>query len=107
MSNNQLWLTLLFMGVITLSLRGSFIFLWRYLRPPDLLISALKYVPAAVLAALVLPAVLNAETLQASVISARFPAAIIAVIIAWWRKNVLITITAGMLSLWALKFLGL
>lgn len=54
-----LWVTFGVMSLITLTLRGSFIVLGERARLPDGLQSALRYAPAAALAALVVPDLLT------------------------------------------------
>lgn len=59
MNDPLLWFIILAAGFCTYLLRLSFIQLWERLSLPRWLHRALQYVPAAVLAALVLPALLR------------------------------------------------
>lgn len=54
-----LWVTFAVMSLITIALRGSFILLGERARLPDGLQRALRYAPAAALAALVVPDLLT------------------------------------------------
>lgn len=65
----------------------------------------LRYVPAAVLAALVVPPVLAPQGhLQVGI---EAWALLAGAVIAWRTRNVLLTILGGMLVYWALQLLGL
>lgn len=61
------------------------------------LLNALRYVPPVVLTAIVAPEVLmNGGTLQVSYVNARLVGAIVAIIVGWKTKNLLLTIVLGM-----------
>ena len=105
----ELWLWGLFLavGVGTFALRLSFIELYGQLRIPTALHRALAYVPASVLAALVLPAVIfSGAASEFPLANSRIPAAMVAALVAWKSRNTLFTLAAGMGSLWTLQFLG-
>jgi branched-subunit amino acid transport protein len=59
----------------------------------------LRYIPPAVLTAIVVPAVLmpTGNQISLSYTNARLIGAIAAVVIGFWRKNLLLTIAVGML----------
>ena len=68
----------------------------------------LKYVPVAVLTAIALPNILVRDGAYAMHFgNARLFAAIIAAIVAWRTRNMLLTIAAGMLCVWVLQWVGL
>lgn len=103
------WLAVVLGGIGTFCIRASFIFLYERLAVPPLAERALAYVPAAVLAALVVPALLQldgvpvAETgldpvaaLRALVASDRVLAGAIAALVAYYTEDVLATIVVGM-----------
>lgn len=101
------WLTFGLIGVGTFALRLSFIELHGALRIPPLLRRALAYVPAAVLAALVLPAVVLPERHAAFDWSnPQLPAAIVAGLVAWKTRSTLLTLVVGMGVLLGLKHWG-
>jgi branched-subunit amino acid transport protein len=68
-----------------------------------MLARALKYVPAAMLTALIVPMVLSGGTFGATGLNPRIPAAIVAWVIAWFTRSTLITLAAGMAALWILR----
>ncbi|MGJ7514386.1 AzlD domain-containing protein [Pseudomonas baetica] len=108
MSDLALWGLFLVIGLGTFALRLSFVELYGRLRIPPLLSRALMYVPASVLAALVLPAVVYPNGHGEFVIdNPQIPAALIAAWVAWRTRNTVLTLLAGMGVLWGLKFLGL
>ncbi len=95
----RLWLTMIVIGVGTFMLRFSFIWLFGRGKVRPEIEQLLKFVPAAVLAALALPAfVFSSETF--SYANPRLLAGLIAAIVAWRSRNVLLTISAGMGALW-------
>lgn len=100
------WLLFVAIGVGTFAIRLSFIELYGRLRIPPLLNRALAYVPASVLAALVLPAIVfpNGDN-QLVLLHPQIPAAIVAGLIAWFSRSTLLSIASGMCTLWLLQFL--
>jgi branched-subunit amino acid transport protein len=99
-----IWLTIIGVSIGTYLLRLSFIEMWRWLRVPPLLMRALQYVPPAVLAALVLPALLRSGgALDISPDNLRLIAGLIAAVFAWYFRNILLTLATGMTALWALQ----
>jgi branched-subunit amino acid transport protein len=89
-------------GLITFAIRLSFIYLWGRVDVPPRMRSALRFVPAAVLSAIVLPElVMPTGTLNLSLHNFRLLAGCLAILVAWRTKNVLVTIIVGMaLLLW-------
>ena len=108
MSGVQVWTIILLIGLCTFLLRLSFIQLRDRIRLPGLLQQALRYVPAAVLAALVVPALLRPEgAIELSPGNERLVAGALAALVAWWSGNVLLTMAVGMGGLWLLQWLVL
>lgn len=106
MSAASLWLLFLAIGLGTFSLRFSFIYLFGKISMPEWLRRALKYVPAAVLAALVFPALTHpAGALDISLNNLRLLAGLGGAIVAWKTRNVLWTLATGMALLWILQAL--
>jgi branched-subunit amino acid transport protein len=103
-STLELWAMLLGMGLITFALRYAFIALFGRFRVPSWLEHALVFVPAAVLAALVAPAVVL-EGGAFSLANPRLWAGALAALIAYATKSVLWTIAGGMVALWVLQAL--
>ncbi|MES1940423.1 branched-chain amino acid transport [Salinisphaera sp. T5B8] len=104
MTDASVWITVICVGVLTFVLRWSFIALADSLTMPATVQNALRFVPAAVLAAIIVPAVVVEEGHVAlSVNNLRLFAGIAAAIVAWRTRNIFYTIAAGMLVLWALE----
>lgn len=104
MSTSTLWLTLVLMGLITFALRISFIALAGRLEMPPIIQRALRFVPAAVLSAIVVPAVVfRGGDLALTLGNEKLLAGLFAGIVAWLTKSVIWTIAAGMVALWTLQ----
>jgi branched-subunit amino acid transport protein len=103
----NLWLLLLGMGLITYAIRLSLILLLGRVTLPPLLLRGLRFVPPAVLSAVALPELLRpAGQLNLSLGNAHLLAGVLAILVAWRTRSVLLTIVVGMAALWALKWLG-
>jgi len=102
----NIWLVMLIGGLITFGMRFSFIFLFGKFHIPETVRKALHYVPPAVLSAIVFPELfLSNGTLNLSLENYRLLAGLIAIAVAWFTKNTLITILIGMLTLLLLQWL--
>lgn len=102
-----LWLTIVGVSIGTYLLRLSFIELWKWLTVPPILMRALDYVPAAVLAALVMPALMRSGgAVDLSVDNLRLYAGLLAALVAWYSRNMLLTLAVGMATLWLLQAAG-
>ena len=101
-----LWLTVLIQGAITFALRFSLIGALSKVTLPPLLVRGLRYVPPAVLTAIIVPElVLPGGQIDLSLGNARLLAGALAALIAWRSKNVILTVVAGMVALWLLTAL--
>jgi branched-subunit amino acid transport protein len=101
------WLTIAGMALVTLAvrampllaLRGAIAPTWR---------RWLDEIPVAIFAALIVPALLVQA--PAGMALVRFgpavPAAIVAALVAWRSANVLLTLVAGMLAFWLVRWVG-
>lgn len=97
------WLIIAAMGLVTYALRFSMIALAGRVELPPLLKRGLRFVPPAVLSAIILPELLypgGAFTLTLTNI--RLLAGVLATLVAWRTRNVLLTIAAGMAAFWIL-----
>ena len=104
MSGTVLWLMLIAIGMLTYAIRLSFIMLFGKIEMPSFLMRALRFVPVAVLSAIILPALfLVGSRLNLSLGNARLIAGMLAVVVAWRTKNALLTIAVGMVGLWLLQ----
>lgn len=107
MSTLTFWLTILGAGTATFALRLSFIALLGRVETPVFLERALRFVPAAVLTAVVIPLLFYANgALDLSLGNERLLAGVVAALIAWRTRNVLFTLGGGMAALWTLQALG-
>jgi branched-subunit amino acid transport protein len=98
----KLWLVILAVGAINYASRLSFIAFFARRSMPPLLARALRYVPPAMLMALIVPMVV-APGAGIDTINPRIPAAIIAGAVAWRTRSSLKTMLAGMGALWLLQ----
>jgi branched-subunit amino acid transport protein len=98
-------LTIVGMGLITYGIRLSmFLLADRFPLPPGLL-RALRYVPAAVLSAIIVPDVLMVDgTVDLSLTNPRLLAAIVGAVVAWRTRNVFLTVVAGMVVYWLMSY---
>ncbi|WP_418280206.1 AzlD domain-containing protein [Halorubrum sp. DTA98] len=105
----RLWLAILAIGLATYGFRLSFIHLFgRIDEVPDRVGRVLRFVPPAVLAALVVPDLLTIRpTVAATLVDDRLIAGIVAGVVAWRTENVFATIGAGMAALWLFRFVVL
>lgn len=102
----NIWITMLGIGIITVLLRVSFMLLLGRIEMPRLLLRGLRFVPPAVLSAIILPEMLIRDNqLALSLTNPRLIAGVLAALVAWRTKNVLLTIALGMLTLWLLQAL--
>jgi len=108
MNTLTLWLTIVAAGVVTFALRLSFIALLGRVEISPFLRSALRFVPAAVLTAVVIPLLFYVDgALEISLGNERLLAGLVAALIAWRSRNVLFTLGGGMATLWVLQAIGL
>jgi branched-subunit amino acid transport protein len=101
-----LWITILLAGLATYTMRLSFIQAYGRRRIPDWVARSLRFVPPAVLTAIIFPELLiHNGSLDFSIGNLRLLAGIVAALVAWRTKNVMLTVLAGMLALWALQII--
>lgn len=106
MSDVALILTIIGMGAITYAIRVSLFLLPEGAQLPERLLRALRYVPAAVLSAIIAPELLMpGGAFDLSLGNERLLAGLVAILVAWRTRNVLLTVVAGMGALWALQAL--
>jgi branched-subunit amino acid transport protein len=99
-----LGLIILSMGAVTYAIRLSLIMLLGRVEVPPLVQRALRFVPPAVLSAIIFPELLQpGGTLNLSLGNPRLLAGALAALVAWRSKNVLLAIALGMLALWILQ----
>jgi branched-subunit amino acid transport protein len=107
MSTPALWLAIFGAGAVTFALRLSFIALLGRMQIPPPLGRALRFVPAAVLTAVVIPLLFYEKgALEVSLGNERLLAGLVAALIAWRTRSVLLTLGGGMATLWILQAVG-
>lgn len=96
----NIWLVMLLGGALTFGMRMSFIYLFGRFDIPAVVKRALRFVPPAVLSALIAPALfLPNNKLDLGLDNHRLLAGVVAILVAWKTKNTLLTILAGMAAL--------
>ena len=99
-------LTMLAGGLVTFLIRLSFIVGGRRLALGPRFQSLLRYVPPAVLSALIAPELLlRGGALDLSPRNPRLVAGLVAIAVAVATRSVLLTIACGMLALWGINWL--
>ena len=99
------WLLILGIGVATYATRLSFVTFFGKRAIPAFALRMLRFVPMAVLSAIIWPQlILVNNALDLSTSNPRWIAGILAGVIAWRTRNVLLTIVAGMVALWILQW---
>ncbi len=100
----SLWLTILGMGFVTYAIRLSLILLLERVDLPLRVRQALRFVPLAVLSAIIFPELLRPKgVFDLSFGNLRLIAGLLAALVAWRTKNILLAIAVGMGALWVLQ----
>ena len=100
----NIWVVMIIAGLATFATRLSFILLLDRIRVPDWFRRGLRFVPMAVLSAIILPELTSSTgSLFISWRNPQLLAGMIAILVAWRTKNVLLTIGVGMASLLIIK----
>lgn len=100
------WLVIALAGVLTFGTRLSFIYLIGRTHMPDWFMRALRFVPVAVLSAIIVPETLSrGGALDASWRNPQIWAALVAILVGLRAKNVLAIIAAGMIALLLFQWL--
>lgn len=103
----SLWLTVVTMGLVTYAIRLSLIAGLGRVELPPFVGRALRFVPPAVLTAITFPELLlPGGTFDLSLANARLVAGVLAALVAWRSRNVVLTVVAGMLVLWLMRAFG-
>ncbi len=100
----KLWAVIVAVGLLNYLSRLSFIAFFARRAMPPLLARALKYVPAAMLTALILPMVVDWKGAAADFATPRVAAALVAAAVAFATRSTLKTLAAGMATLWLLQW---
>lgn len=95
------------MAAVTIATRIPVLMLLSRRKLPPAIASALKYVPPAVLAAIIVPIVLLPDgRLNLQLGNTTLIASVIAVLISWRTRNLLLTIVVGMAALLLIRFVS-
>ena len=90
------------MAVVTFACRYPLLALVSRAPLPEPVLRAMRFIPPAVLTAIIVPAVLmpGGERIELSMANSNLVAGLVAALIAWRSKNLLLTIIVGMVMLW-------
>lgn len=105
-STGQIWLIIVLLGVGTYLIRFSFLGLIGQRAMPPIVLRLLRYTPVAVLPAMVAPLVVWPAATGGALDPVRMIAALAALAVGVWKKQVLWAIGAGAISLYAGLFLS-
>lgn len=97
------WLVAALLGLGTFLIRFSFILIVDKVTFPEAVVRMLRFIPASVLPAIIVPAVLLHGADGGATGPARPVAALVAVLAAWKTRNILVTILSGMAALWLMR----
>ncbi len=102
-----IWVIICAAGALTFAVRLSFFLLWQHWQPPEVLTRALRYVPPAVLTAIIFPELFmrQGQLVLSPLANPRLGAGLIAALVAWRTRSVLLTIAIGMIVLYLLDYL--
>ena len=90
------WLIICAMGLVTFGIRLAPLVALREEALPDWARRGLKYVPVAVLSAIIAPEVLSSPDWFKFTVDARLPAGLAAIVVARISGNAILTIVAGL-----------
>ncbi|HET9909406.1 MAG TPA: AzlD domain-containing protein [Anaerolineales bacterium] len=101
----NIWLVMIFGGLITFAIRFVLIYLFGTFEIPETMRKALHYVPPAVLSGFIFPELLLRDgVINVSLDNHRLFAGLLAILVAWFSRNTLVTILTGMAALFLFQF---
>ena len=99
------WLSIIVAGILTYFTRMTMITLVNRDMLGDKIKAVLEYVPSAVFPAIIFPAIfINDYGLFVEINDPKIFAAVVAVIVGYLSKNIIATISSGLVSYWFLIF---
>jgi branched-subunit amino acid transport protein len=102
----SIWLVFILAGLITYLTRLSFILLIGQRAVPPVVDRVLRFIPPAVLTAIIFPEVFMKDGAMAiSPSNPRMLAGLLAALVAWKTRSAVLTIVAGMAALWLISWL--
>jgi branched-subunit amino acid transport protein len=103
--SDEMGALILGMALVTFATRYSMIAVIGRGPLPGWARQALAYVPPAVLAAIVAPGIFAPQgTIAVGLANTQLIAGIVAMLVAWRWRNVVLTISSGLLTLWLLRW---
>ena len=100
----NIWIVMIVLGLLTFATRFSFIALLERIKLPVTFQRALRFVPIAVLSAIIAPELgYSNNLLSITPTNPRLIAGVVATVVAFWTKNVFWTLLAGMAVFWILR----
>jgi branched-subunit amino acid transport protein len=95
------------MALVTFAVRYPVLALVSKATLPPSLLAALKFIPPAVLTAIIIPALLapTGDRVDFSLTNDYLVAGVITTLVAWRTKNLLLTLAVGMVALWGWRLL--
>lgn len=102
----KFWLITLLLGSLTYFGRASFILFFSHWEMPDWFQKALRFVPVAAFSAIVAPAILrpDGDIIDLSFTNLKLISALVAIVVAYFSRSIIVTIIAGMMTLWLLMW---
>jgi branched-subunit amino acid transport protein len=101
----NIWIIMIVLGLGTFATRLSFMALLERINLPKSFQRALRFVPIAVLSAILAPELAYSNNVLAiSPTNPRLLASLVATFVAYKTRNVIWTISAGMAVFWLLRF---
>lgn len=102
----KVWSAIILGGAVTFLLRFSMLWLFGKVEIPSMVRRALRYIPAAALSALVFPAFFyQNDAFSVGLDNERFWAGMLAAVVAWYSRNIVLTIGSGMLMLYLFRWI--
>ena len=105
-SSAEIWIIIALLGVGTYLIRFSFLGLIGGRQLPDWVLRHLRYTPVAILPGLVAPLVIWPASTGGETDVLRLAAALVTLVISWWRKNMLYGAAAGAATLALLEWIS-
>jgi branched-subunit amino acid transport protein len=95
---SEFWVVMIAVGLLTFATRLSFVLLLERWQPPEIIRCGLRYVPVAVLTAIIIPEMLITNgNISLTLFNPRLIAGLVAILVAWKTRSALWTIALGML----------
>ena len=98
--SDVIWLVMIASGLLTFAARFSMIGIFQDRELPQIIKQILTYVAPSVLAAIIIPDVLLIDGAVTVLDNPKIPAFLLAMVAAALTRNVLVTISTGMIALW-------